>query len=81
LRSGTVLVRESLRALGERLLPGAFVRVHRSAIARIDAIRSIEPVTSGDQRLTLSDGTVLRVSRTHRAEVFDAVTRMTQQTP
>jgi two-component system LytT family response regulator len=73
LRSGSVLVRESLRALSKRLWPGGFVRVHRSAIANVDAVRSIEPLTSGDQRLTLTDGTTLRVSRTHRAEVVDAV--------
>jgi two-component system LytT family response regulator len=75
LRTRTVLVRESLRALGETLLPNGFVRVHRSAIANIDAVRAMEPVTSGDQRLTLIDGTTLRVSRTHRAEVLDAVSR------
>jgi two-component system LytT family response regulator len=75
LRTRTVLVRESLRSLSETLLPRGFVRVHRSAIANIEAVRAIEPLTSGDQRLTLSDGTTLRVSRTHRAEVLDAVNR------
>jgi two-component system LytT family response regulator len=75
LRTTSVLVRESLRALSESLLPSGFVRVHRSAIANIGAVRSIEPLTSGDQRVTLSDGTTLKVSRTHRAEVLDAVTR------
>jgi two-component system, LytTR family, response regulator len=75
LRTASVLVRESLRSLGESLLPGRFIRVHRSAIANIDAVRAIEPVTSGDQRLTLSDGTTLRVSRTHRADVLAAVNR------
>jgi hypothetical protein len=33
----------------------------------------ILPLASGDQRLTLSDGTVLRVSRTHRIEVVKAL--------
>jgi two-component system LytT family response regulator len=75
LRTSTILVRESLRALGTALLASGFVRVHRSAIANLDAVRAIEPVTSGDQRLTLSDGTTLRVSRTHRADVLDAVAR------
>ena len=75
LRTTSVLVRESLRALTEALLPGGFVRIHRSAIANIDAVRSIEPIASGDQRVTLSDGTTLKVSRTHRTEVLEAVTR------
>lgn len=75
LRTSTVLVRESLRSLSETLLPDGFVRVHRSAIANVNAIRTIEPLTSGDQRLTLTDGTTLRVSRTHRAGVVAAVNR------
>jgi two-component system, LytTR family, response regulator len=69
----SVLVRESLRALGESLLRSGFIRVHRSAIANVDAIRAIEPLTSGDQRVTLSDGTTLKISRTHRAEVLGAL--------
>jgi DNA-binding LytR/AlgR family response regulator len=60
---------------GSRLKEGSNVRVHRSAIANIACIRAIEPIASGDQRLTLDDGTVLKVSRTHRAEVVNAVGR------
>jgi two-component system, LytTR family, response regulator len=70
LRTHTLLVRESLRALGQQLPASAFVRVHRSAIANVEAIRSLEPVASGDQRVTLTDGTTLKVSRTHRADVL-----------
>jgi two-component system LytT family response regulator len=69
----TLLVRESLRALVASLDKAGFVRVHRSAIANVARIREIEPLASGDQRLTLSDGTVLKVSRTHRANVIRAV--------
>ena len=75
LRGRTLLVRDSLRALGDSLDRVGFVRVHRSAIANVACIREIEPLASGDQRLTLSDGTVLKVSRTHRAEVIRAVGR------
>ena len=70
LRNGTLLIRESLRALEDSLDCGGFVRVHRSAIANVACIREIEPLASGDQRLTLTDGTVLKVSRTHRAQVL-----------
>jgi two-component system, LytTR family, response regulator len=73
LRGRTLLVRDSLRALADALERAAFVRVHRSAIANIACIRAIEPVASGDQRLTLDDGTVLRVSRTHRADLIKAM--------
>jgi two-component system, LytTR family, response regulator len=73
LRGRTLLVRDSLRALGHSLDDGGFVRVHRSAIANVACIREIEPLASGDQRLTLDDGTVLKVSRTYRAHVVKAV--------
>jgi two-component system, LytTR family, response regulator len=73
LRSRTLLVRDSLRALGDSLDGAGFVRVHRSAIANVACIREIEPLASGDQRLTLSDGTILKISRTYRAQVVKAV--------
>jgi two-component system, LytTR family, response regulator len=71
----TVLVRDTLRALELALDVGKFVRVHRSAIANVTCIRELEPLTSGDQRLTMSDGTVLKVSRTYRAQVVSALCR------
>jgi two-component system LytT family response regulator len=73
MRGRTLLVRDSLRALGDTLDGHGFVRVHRSAIANVACIREIDPLTSGDQRLTLSDGTVLKVSRTYRAHVIEAL--------
>jgi len=65
-----ILARESLRTLETRLDPALFARVHRSAIVNTSWIKAIEPLVSGDQRLVLTDGTTLRVSRTHRAELM-----------
>jgi two-component system LytT family response regulator len=73
LRDRTVLVRESLRSLVDELSRAGFVRVHRSAVARLSAIRAIEPLSSGDQRLTLTNGTQLRVSRTYRTAFVKAL--------
>jgi two-component system, LytTR family, response regulator len=70
-----LLVRDSLRALAQELPESGFVRVHRSAIANLNAIRSIEPAASGDQRVTLTDGTTLKASRTHRAGLLEALSR------
>jgi two-component system LytT family response regulator len=75
LRGRTILVRDSLRALAHELDRNGFVRVHRSAIANVACIRELMPLASGDQRLTLDDGTVLKVSRTHRADVVKALER------
>jgi len=66
----SVLVRESLRTLERRLDGTRFARVHRSAIANVACIRELSPVASGDQRLLLSNGTELRASRTHRADLL-----------
>jgi two-component system LytT family response regulator len=65
-----ILARESLKTIEERLDREVFARVHRSAIVNTRWIKAIEPVASGDQRLVLTDGTVLRVSRTHRAALM-----------
>ena len=73
LRDRTVLVRESLRSLVDELSGAGFVRVHRSAIARLSAIRAMEPLSSGDQRLTLTNGAKLRVSRTYRTALVKAL--------
>ena len=73
LRDRTVLVRESLRSLVDELSGAGFVRVHRSAIVRLAAIRAMVPLSSGDQRLTLSNGRTLRVSRTYRTALVKAL--------
>jgi two-component system LytT family response regulator len=70
-----ILARESLRTLETRLDPAVFARVHRSAIVNTRWITAIEPLVSGDQRLVLTDGTTLRVSRTHRAELMKRIHR------
>ena len=74
-RTRQTLVRLSLRALAESLDPDVFVRVHRSAIVNVTSVREMEPLASGDQRLALSDGTELRVSRTYRAALEERLGR------
>ncbi len=56
-----LLVRESLDTLEARL-GGAFVRVHRSALVRLDAIRELA-TNDGALAARLADGTVVEVSR------------------
>lgn len=63
-------VRESLSALESRLDPAHFVRVHRSAIVRLDQVRELRTDTSGSEALVmLRDGTELPVSRRRLAQV------------
>ena len=58
-------VRQSLAELEARLDPERFVRVHRSAIVRLDAVREV------GSRLVLRDGTELPLSRRRAALVKD----------
>ena len=69
------LVRLPLKTLADELDADRFVRVHRSAIVNLGCVREVEPLISGDQRLVLSDGTELRVSRTYRAVLDERLGR------
>lgn len=65
----TYLVRESLQKLAGLLDPILFVRVHRSAIVRVDFVAEIQPLSNRDALLRLRDGTPLRASRTYVGEL------------
>lgn len=67
------LYRGTLRALEERLDPAAFVRIHRSTIVRLSAVKELEPYFHGDYSVTLRDGTRRRLSRTYRARLQAAL--------
>ncbi|HET9752658.1 MAG TPA: LytTR family DNA-binding domain-containing protein [Myxococcales bacterium] len=67
--SAAHLHRETLQDLEARLDPARFVRIHRSAIVRIDRIRQIQALPSGDAAVILRDGTELRVSRSRREAI------------
>jgi hypothetical protein len=60
-------LRSTLAALVPRLDPARFVRVHRSWLVNLDFLAEIEPLETGDARLTLRDGTKVPCSRTYRA--------------
>ena len=57
------LVYRTLNELEERLDPAEFLRVHRSAIVRLDQILEVEPAGSGRYRVTLKGGGTPTVSR------------------
>jgi two-component system LytT family response regulator len=65
------LLREPLHLLECRLDRAEFLRIHRSTIVKLDRITRIEPLANRDCRLTLQDGTHLRVSRTYSKPLHD----------
>ena len=64
---GAFTRRGTLGALEARLDPAAFLRINRSEIVRVAAIREVQPWFHGDYRVFLVDGSELSWSRRYRA--------------
>jgi two-component system LytT family response regulator len=65
----TFAIRERMQSLEERLDPAVFIRIHRSAIVRLDRIETLLRGSGGDYAVRLKDGTELSVSRARREEL------------
>ncbi len=70
----SVLHRDSLRRMEERLDPAVFVRVHRGEILNMEYIREIVPVSHGDYEILLRDGSRMALGRTYRDHFFSRFT-------
>jgi two-component system, LytTR family, response regulator len=66
--STTYRRRSTLSDLESRLDSARFLRLNRSEIVRLEAIREIQPWFHGDARVVLADGSVLTWSRRYRAK-------------
>ncbi|WP_199100184.1 LytTR family DNA-binding domain-containing protein [Dyella sp. ASV21] len=64
-------LRATMAGIEERLDPQRFVRVHRSYLVNLDYLAEIEPLDTGDARLTLRDGASVPCSRRYRALLRD----------
>jgi two-component system, LytTR family, response regulator len=60
------IIRESMQNLEDQLDPGVFLRIHRSAIVRIDLVDSLLRGGAGDYEVQLKSGVRLRVGRSRR---------------
>ncbi|WP_026603693.1 LytR/AlgR family response regulator transcription factor [Methylomonas sp. 11b] len=63
------LYHETLTALEQRLCPEDFIRIHRSAIVRRDAIARIKQAPFAAMLAIMKDGTEVRIGRTYAAVV------------
>jgi two-component system LytT family response regulator len=61
-------LRGSITTLAERLDPEKFLRINRSEIVRLDAVKELQPWFHGDYRVVMGDGTTLMWSRRYRAQ-------------
>ncbi len=68
----TYLTRETMNGIESQLDPAAFLRVHRSTIVNVRAIRELHQMPGGDYTLIMRDGTQVTMSRRYRerAEVL-----------
>jgi two-component system LytT family response regulator len=66
------LMRETMNAIGQRLDPQKFLRIHRSTIVNVERVREMQPWFRGDYVVLLRDDTKLTLSRNYR-ERFDQV--------
>jgi two-component system LytT family response regulator len=69
----THVLRETMARLEQSLDPEQFVRIHRSAIVRLDRVERLESASRGDYDVTLRDGTRLTLSRRCRTRLERAV--------
>ena len=67
------LVRETLAGLEIRLDPKQFVRIHRSTIVNVRAVKQLESLFQGEYALILQDGTKLTSSKTYRRRLEDVL--------
>src|ERR1041385_2976132 len=70
------LLRETTSSLENQLNQKKFVRIHRSAIVRLDFIQELQPWFHGEYRVILRDGTQLTLSRNHRDKLQEALGRL-----
>ncbi|WP_293383467.1 LytTR family DNA-binding domain-containing protein [Phenylobacterium sp.] len=71
--TGVSLLRRTAKSLEPELDPSRFVRVHRRAIVALEAVQSVTPLAAGDAVLCLKTGETLRVSRSCRARLHQAL--------
>lgn len=62
-------LRATMAGIEERLDPTRFVRVHRSYLVNLDYLSEMEPLETGDARLTMRDGATLPCSRRFRTQL------------
>jgi hypothetical protein len=60
-------LRATMAGIEARLDGQRFLRVHRSYVVNLDFLAEIEPLDTGDARLTLRDGCTIPCSRRYRA--------------
>ena len=67
----TYILRSTLKELLQKLDPSLFRQIHRSTIVNINSIVEISPLPKGERKLQLTNGHLLKVSRSYRNSLLD----------
>ena len=67
------LIRQTLSEIQERLDPTRFQRIHRSTIVNLNRIQELQSQDHGDYHVILKDGTALKLSRSFRSTLEEAL--------
>jgi two-component system, LytTR family, response regulator len=79
-REKTWLLRETIAAMDARLAPSGFVRIHRSTLVNIERVTELRSLDNGEFAVSLSAGTVLKLSRSYRDALDSIVGRRSPST-
>jgi two-component system LytT family response regulator len=71
----TPLLRETMDGMERKLDPRRFIRIRRSTLVNIEAIKEFKPLAKGTYLVVLHDGTELASSRNYRANLDDLFQR------
>jgi len=67
------LIRGTIGGLESQLDPKRFLRIHRSAIVKLDKIKELQPWFHGEYHVILETGQKLTLSRNYRASLQEAI--------
>jgi two-component system LytT family response regulator len=65
-KTGTLLLRDAISAVAEKLAPYGFVRIHRSILVNPQFVEAIEPCPSGEYVVRMKTGKEYSVSRSYK---------------
>ena len=65
----THLYRETLTALEQKLPPDRFLRISRSAIVNVEAVKELHPLFHGEYAVTLRNGIRATLTRGYREQL------------
>jgi two-component system LytT family response regulator len=67
------LLRETMNVIQAKLDPRQFVRIHRSTLVNVDAVKELQPWFGGGSVVILNDGTRLNMSRAFRSDLSSTI--------